>query len=610
MWIQALKRSLLGKPIPTTLEKHERLGRATGLAVFASDALSSSAYATEEIFLILILAGTSALHTSVPISLGIGALLAIVVSSYRQTILAYPSAGGAYIVSRENLGTYPSLVAGGALLTDYVLTVSVSVAAGIAAVTSAVPALYPYRVELCVLGVVGITVANLRGVRESGRLFAVPTYAFIAGYVLLIGWGTVVWLGGGAPAGGPAPTGSITPGTQDLTLFLALRAFASGCVALTGIEAVSNGVPAFRPPEARNARQVLVMLGTILTTLFIGITFLANAFGLVPAEQETINSQLARRVFGGGVLYYFVQAMTMLILVLAANTSFADFPRLASFMARDRFMPRQFASRGDRLAFSNGIIILAVLSAVLLVIFRAETHALIPLYAVGVFVSFTLSQAGMVRFWFRARGRRWLRRATLNGAGAAATGIVTLIIAVTKFTHGAWIVVLLIPGLVLVFLAIHRHYADVAGQLSLEGADPPPPPEHHTVLVLTGDLHRGTLPALRYAKTLSPSARAVYVESDPDSTRRLEERWGKWGTGVPLVVLRSPYRSVVGAFLEYLDHLQEQAPNSLVTVILPEFVPARWWQHLLHNQTALLIKGALLFRRGVIVTDVPYHLAR
>ncbi|HEV8355497.1 MAG TPA: APC family permease, partial [Gemmatimonadales bacterium] len=609
-WIQALKRSLLGKPIPTTLEKHERLGRATGLAVFASDALSSSAYATEEIFLILILAGTAALHTSVPISLGIGALLAIVVSSYRQTILAYPSAGGAYIVSRENLGTYPSLVAGGALLTDYVLTVSVSVAAGIAAVTSAVPALYPYRVELCVLGVVGITVANLRGVRESGRLFAVPTYAFIASYVLLIGWGAVVWLRGGVPSGGPAPAGSITPGSQELTLFLALRAFASGCVALTGIEAVSNGVPAFRPPEARHARQVLVMLGTILTTLFIGITVLANAFGLVPAEQETINSQLARRVFGEGVLYYFVQAMTMLILVLAANTSFADFPRLASFMARDRFMPRQFASRGDRLAFSNGIIILAVLSAVLLVIFRAETHALIPLYAVGVFVSFTLSQAGMVRFWFRARGRRWLGRATLNGAGAAATGIVTLIIAVTKFTHGAWIVVLLIPGLVLVFLAIHRHYAEVAGQLSLEGAEPPPPPEHHTVLVLTGDLHRGTLPALRYAQTLSPGARAVYVETDPESTRRLEERWGKWGTGVPLVVLRSPYRSVVGAFLEYLDHLQEQAPNQLVTVILPEFVPARWWQHLLHNQTALLIKGALLFRRGIIVTDVPYHLAR
>ncbi|MBI4012754.1 MAG: APC family permease [Candidatus Rokubacteria bacterium] len=610
MWMQALKRSLLGQPIPTTLEKHERLGRATGLAVFASDALSSSAYATEEIFLILILAGTGALHTSLPISLGIAALLAIVVSSYRQTIRAYPSAGGAYIVSRENLGTYPSLVAGAALLTDYVLTVSVSVAAGIAAVTSALPPLYPYRVELCVLGVLGITVANLRGVRESGRLFAIPTYAFVLSYVLMIGWGVLVWLRGGVSATGapPAPTA----GAEDLTLFLALRAFASGCVALTGIEAVSNGVPAFRPPEARNARQVLVMLGIILITLFVGITFLANTFGLVPAEQETINSQLARRVFGGGsLLYYFVQAMTTLILVLAANTSFADFPRLSSFMALDRFMPRQFSNRGDRLAFSNGIIILAVLSALLLVVFSADTHALIPLYAVGVFVSFTLSQTGMVRYWFRERGPRWTARATLNGLGALATGIVTIIIATTKFTHGAWIVILLIPCLVLVLLAIRRHYTDVARQLSIEKVEPhEPPPPTHIVLVLVGDVHRGILGAVRYARAISSSTRGVYVELDSDARRRMEDRWGKWMSGVPLVVLRSPYRSVVGALLDYLDQLQQQVPDLVVTIILPEFVPARWWQHLLHNQTALLIKGALLFRRGVIVTDVPYHLVR
>ncbi len=611
MWIQALKRRLVGRPIPSTLEKSERLGRVTGLAVFASDALSSSAYATEEIFLILVLAGTGALHTSVPISLGIAALLAIVVSSYRQTILAYPSAGGAYIVSRENLGTYPSLVAGAALLTDYVLTVSVSVAAGIAAVTSAVPPLYPYRVELCLLGVLGITVANLRGVRESGRVFAIPTYAFVASYVLMIGWGTVVWLQGGYTPGGP-PTPPAAAGREELTLFLALRAFASGCVALTGIEAVSNGVPAFRPPEARNARQVLVMLGTILIILFIGITFLANVFGLAPAEQETINSQLARRVFGGdNLLYYFVQAMTTLILVLAANTSFADFPRLSSFMALDRFMPRQFSNRGDRLAFSNGIIILAVLSALLLVVFGADTHALIPLYAVGVFVSFTLSQTGMVRYWFRERGPRWTARATLNGLGALATGVVTVIIATTKFTHGAWIVILLIPCLVLVLLAIRRHYADVARQLSIERVEPhEPPPPTHIVLVLVGDVHRGILGAVRYARAISASTRGVYVELDPDARHRMEDRWGKWMSGVPLVVLRSPYRSVVGALLDYLDQLQQQVPDLVVTIILPEFVPARWWQHLLHNQTALLIKGALLFRRGVIVTDVPYHLVR
>ncbi len=612
MSIRSIKRRLLGRPIPTALEKHERLGRATGLAVFASDALSSSAYATEEILFILVLAGAPALHVAVPISLGIGLLLVVVVASYRQTILAYPSAGGAYIVSRENLGTYPSLVAGAALLTDYVLTVSVSVAAGIAAMTSALPALYPYRVELCVLGVVGITLANLRGVRESGRVFAVPTYAFIASYVLMIGWGAVVWLRGGAAATPGVIPAAVPPATEPLTLFLILRAFASGCVALTGIEAVSNGVPAFRPPEARHARQVLVMLGAILVSFFIGITILAHVFGLVPAEQETINSQLARRVFGDrSLLYYLVQAMTMLILVLAANTSFADFPRLSSFMARDRFMPRQFASRGDRLAFSNGIVILAVLSATLLVVFRADTHALIPLYAVGVFVSFTLSQTGMVRHWFQEGGPRWRVRAALNGAGAAVTGVVTAIIGITKFTHGAWIVVLLIPALVLVLRGIRRHYDDVARQLSLSldeaSPDALPPPEHE-VLVLVGDVHRGVLAALRYARAISPSVRGIYVDSHPEARKRLEERWARWAVGYPLVVLPSPYRSVVGPLLTYLDRLQREAPEKLITIVVPEFVPARWWQQLLHNQTALLIKGALLFRRGVIIVNVPYHL--
>jgi amino acid transporter len=611
MSMQTVKRVVLGRPIPTSHEMHERLGRTTGLAVFASDALSSSAYATEEILLILALAGTSALHVSAPISLGIAVLLAIVVSSYRQTILAYPSAGGAYIVSRENLGTYPSLVAGAALLTDYVLTVSVSVAAGIAAITSAVPSLFPYRVELCVLGVLGITVANLRGVRESGRLFAIPTYAFIASYVLMIVWGSILWFRGGTTEALPPP-GSSPAALQDLTLFLILRAFASGCVALTGIEAVSNGVPAFKPPEARNARQVLVMLGVVLIGLFVGITFLAKGFGLTPTEQETINSQLARRVFGdGSIMYYLVQAMTTLILVLAANTSFADFPRLSSFMARDRFMPRQFGSRGDRLAFSNGIIILAILSALLLIVFRAETHALIPLYAVGVFVSFTLSQIGMVRFWFRERGPRWPMRAVLNAMGALATGIVTLIIATTKFTHGAWIVILLIPMLVFLLMTIRRHYDDVAGQLSLEGVEPVElPPGNHHVLVLVGDVHRGVLGAIRYARAISPSARALYVETDAESRHRVEQRWTKWANGMPLVVLQSPYRSVVGPLLEYVDRLQREDRDALITIILPEFLPVHWWQQLLHNQTALLIKGALLFRRGVIVTDVPYHLMR
>ncbi|MBI2467567.1 MAG: APC family permease [Candidatus Rokubacteria bacterium] len=608
MPFQALKRLLLGSPIPTTLEKHERLGRATGLAVFASDALSSSAYATEEILLILVLAGAGALHASVPISFGIALLIGIVISSYRQTIRAYPGGGGAYIVTRENLGRYPSLVAGASLLTDYVLTVSVSVAAGVAAMTSAFPTLYPYRVWLCVVGVAAIAIANLRGVRESGRVFAGPTYTFVGAYLAMIVWGLVQWMGGSV---GPAVSGAVLdPSTQALTVFLALRAFASGCVALTGIEAVSDGVPAFRPPEAKHARQVLVLLGLILIALFLGITFLANEFGLVPREGETINSQLARRVFGESPFYYFVQTMTTLILVLAANTSFSDFPRLAFFLGRDRFLPRQFTNRGDRLAFSNGIIILALLSALLLVIFRGDTHALIPLYAVGVFVSFTLSQASMVRYWLRERPPLWPMRAALNASGAVATGLVMLVIATTKFVHGAWMVILLIPCLIGVFLAVRRHYEAVALQLSIEGAEPTVSPIAHTVLVPIGDVHRGILQALRYARALSPSARAVYVEIDPDFTRRLEDRWGKYGSGIPLVVLRSPYRSVVGAFLEYLNHLQESVPDQVITIILPEFVPARWWQHLLHNQTALLIKGALLFRKGVIVTDVPYHLER
>jgi amino acid transporter len=603
--VQNVKRILLGTPIPTAHAAHERLGPLTGLAIFASDALSSVAYATEEILLILVLAGSAALELSFPIAVAIAVLIAIVVSSYRQTILAYPQGGGSYVVTRENLGRYPSLVAGAALLVDYVLTVAVSVAAGIAAITSAIRPLYPYRVSLCVLGVALIAVGNLRGVRESGRLFALPTYLFLGAYFLLIGWGGLQWFRG-ATAGMVPPVPA--QGAEALTALLALRAFSSGCAAMTGIEAVSDGVPAFRAPEAQTARRVLLALGGILVVLFLGISALAHAYGVVPAEGETVNSQLARLIFGESPIYYFIQGVTMLILVLAANTSFADFPRLASFLARDRFIPRQFANRGDRLAFSNGIIILAFLSIGLLVVFRGDTHALIPLYALGVFVSFTLSQASMVRYWFRHRLPRWPIRAVLNGTGALATGVVAGIVGLTKFTHGAWIVVVLIPCMIAVFLAIRRHYDDVAVQLSVEGVERAAPPSGHTVLVLVGDVHRGMLPALEYAQALAPTARGVYVEVDAEQTRRFEERWTKYAEGMPLVVLRSPYRSVTGPLLDYLDLIRRQAPREMVTIVLPEFVPARWWQHLLHNQTALLIKGALLFRTGVVVTNVPYHL--
>jgi len=602
-----LKRLLVGTPLPTAQARHERLGKATALAVFASDALSSVAYATEEILLVLMVTGTVALSYSLPIGIAIAVLIAIVVSSYRQTVLAYPQGGGAYVVSKDNLGTLPGLVAAAALLIDYVLTVAVSVAAGIAALTSAVPALYGWRVGLCVAGVAAITIANLRGIRESGKLFAAPTYLFVASLFVLVVYGSV---GAIFDLVGEAPYPSHPPGLEGVGLFLILRAFAAGCSALTGVEAVSDGVPAFKPPEAHNARVVLTWLGLILITLFLGITYLSFDFGLRPRPDETLVSQLARHVFGTGVVYYEIQLVTVLILLLAANTSFADFPRLAFFLARDRFIPRQFGTQGDRLVFSNGILILGGLAALLLVLFDGDTHALIPLYAVGVFISFTLSQSSMVRRWVGRRGEGWWWRAAINGVGAAVTGLVMLTIAVTKFSHGAWIVLLLIPLLVVVFLIVRRHYEDVATQLSLEDFAPPPTMTN-TVLVLVGDLHKGVVRAVQYAQTLSPSAKAVYVETDPERTRRLEERWGKWGLGAPLVVLNSPYRSLLGPLMEYIEQLQRQSgDNHVVTIVLPEFIPARWWQQILHNQTALLIKGQLLFRRNVVVTDVPHHLRR
>jgi amino acid transporter len=604
--LHELKRLFVGTPLPTAQSRHERLGKATALATFASDALSSVAYATEEILLVLIAAGTVALSYSVPIGLAIAALIAIVVSSYRQTILAYPQGGGAYIVSKDNLGVLAGLIAAAALLIDYVLTVAVSVAAGVAAVTSAVPSLFPLRIWLCVAAVAAVGIANLRGIRESGKLFAAPTYLFIASLALLVGSGLVRATFHMLPA---APYQKHPPGLEGVGLFLILRAFASGCAALTGVEAVSDGVPAFKPPEAHNARVVLTWLGVILVTLFTGITYLAYDLGVVPRENETVVSQIARQVFGGGIAYYELQLVTMLILLLAANTSFADFPRLAFFLARDRFIPRQFATQGDRLVFSNGIVILGSLAIVLLLIFRGETHALIPLYAVGVFISFTLSQASMVRRWLRLRAEGWWWRVWFNGIGALVTGVVMVTIATTKFSHGAWIVVLLIPTLVVAFLTVHRHYDTVAAQLSLEDQSPTPPPLENTVLVLVGDLHRGVVRALQYAQTLSPTVKAVYVETDPERTRRLEERWGKWGMGVPLIVLNSPYRSLLGPLVDYIDQMQRQrGEHHVVTIVLPEFLPARWWQQLLHNQTALLIKGQLLFRKNVVVTDVPYHL--
>jgi amino acid transporter len=604
MKLSRLKQWFVGTPIATAQAHHERLGKITGLAVFASDNLSSVAYASEEILRVLVIAGPAALNMSTPIAVAIAVVIAIVIYSYRQTILAYPQGASDYIVAKDNIGPAAGLTAGSALLIDYTLTVAVSVSAGIAALTSAVPALYPFRTWLCVGAITLIAVGNLRGLRESGRLFALPSYLFIGGLLALLAVGFTRYASGGAPE---AAARAAAEPVAAVTAFLILRAFASGAVALTGIEAVADGVTAFKPPEVVNARTVLAVLAVIMTVLFVGTTALADLYDVVPREHETVVSQLARVVFGTGAVYYYIQAVSMLILILAANTAFADFPRLAFFMARDGYLPRQFSNRGDRLVFSNGVVMLAVVAAGLVIVFDGDTHGLIPLYAVGVFTSFTLSQASMVRRWLRLRPARWQWRVAISTLGAVTTGVVLVVVAATKFVDGAWIVIVLIAILIMTFVVIRQHYQDVARQLSLEGYGAPAEMTH-TVLVLVGDLHRGVVEALQYAQALSPSAKAVYVETDPERTRRLEEKWGRHGLGVPLVVLNSPYRSLLGPLLEYVDHLTGRPGKHVVTMVIPEFIPARWWQHLLHNQTALLIKGALLFRRNVIVTDVPYHL--
>ncbi len=609
----SLRRLLIGDPLSTAQAIHERLTKVKALAVFASDALSSTAYATEEIMLVLILAGSQAIHLAWPLALAIATLLVIVAFSYEQTIHAYPTGGGAYIVTHENLGELPGLTAAAALLTDYVLTVAVSVSAGVAALTSAYPPLYPYRVALALFFIGLIMLLNLRGIRESGTIFAIPTYMFIAIMLAMLGTGLYRWYvlkTTGVPL--PMPPRIQYEAQQGLTLFLILRAFSSGCAALTGVEAISDGIPAFKPPEAKNAAQTLIAMASLLITMFLGITFLSYQFGIVPNEMthETLVSQLGRFIFGdGSVMYYLLQAATMLILILAANTSFSDFPRLSSILARDRYMPTQFGNIGDRLVFSNGIITLGLLSSALVVIFQGETTRLIPLYAVGVFLSFTLSQSGMVRRWFKMRTPGWQIKAAINGIGAFATGVVFLVFAATKFIYGAWMVLLWIPIFISFFLAVHRHYQDVARQLSLESTGSPPPIRRHRVILPIGDVHRGVLVALNYALSISDDVTAVYVETDPTKTEKILKKWEAWGNGVRLEVLPSPYRSLVRPLVRYVTRIDDRRRrDQVVTIVLPQFVPVKWWHRLLHNQTAILIHAAFLFRREVMVTDVPFHL--
>jgi amino acid transporter len=607
--LAGLKRLALGQPLATRELAHERLTKVKALAVFSSDALSSSAYATEEILLVLILAGIAGLSMTVPIALAIGGLLAVVAFSYRQTIRAYPNGGGSYIVSKDNLGTWPALTAAGALMIGYVLTVSVSISAGVAAISSAVPALDAHRVEVA-LGFIGlITLINLRGIRESGSIFAIPTYFFIASMGAMIALGVARYFLGGLEI--VAPSADSVPMTEALTAVLVLRAFTSGCAALTGTEAISDGVPAFEPPEWKNAQITLTWMAGILAVLFLGISFLANQLMIIPNHHETVVSQIARAVFGESPFYYIIQVATMLSLVLAANTAFADFPRLAYFLARDHFVPHQFQFRGDRLAFSSGIMALGLISAIVVLQFRADTHALIPLYAISVFIAFTMSESSMVRHWWVKREPGWKRSFVINAIGAVVTGLVAVVAGVTKFAEGAWMVLVMIPIFGIIMRAINAHYVSVADQLALENTDehPVPVPEP-IVLVPVPGINRAVKRTLEVAQGLSGRVTAIHVTDDAEAAARLRERWREWAPEVPLIVLESPYRAFAGPLLAYINSIQRHDATTPIVIVLAEYVPRHFWEYPLHNQTALRLKLTLFFRPNTIVMDVPYHLAR
>ncbi len=620
----AFKRLLVGPPIASTEEHHTRLGRPVALTVFASDAISSTAYATEEILLVLVpVAGLAALDSLVPISIVVAILLFLVITSYRQTIYAYPSGGGSYVVSRENLGVNPSLVAGSSLLVDYVLTVAVSVSAGIAAITSAFTNLRPYRVELCVAAILLMMLANLRGTKESGRLFAPPVYTYIASLAILVGYGLYrVFVEGIEPMEPNVEAlremGGIPEGDPmvfaGLTLFILLRGFSSGAVALTGVEAISNGVPAFKKPESHNAATTLVTMGLILGVFFMGISVLASHIEptvLEPAgeDYQTLLSIMGEYVYGGKtILYYILQFSTFAILILAANTAFADFPRVSSIIASDGFLPRQLANRGDRLVFSNGIGALSLVAIALVVGFGGDTSALIPLYAVGVFTGFTLSQAGMVVHHRNEQEKGWKTKQVTNAVGAVATFIVLLVVVISKFAIGAWIPAVLIPIIVVGFKAIHRHYVHVANSIAV--------PEgyrshrrRHTVVVLVGNVHRGVLDSITYARSLHPDRlMGLTVVHDTEHQERIQQQWEEFEIPIELRTEYSAYRELSGPVMDFIDALDEEWPDDIITVVVPEFVLDHWWEQLLHNQSAFVLRSRLRLRPNTVVTAVPIRL--
>jgi len=624
---------LIGRPLQTADAPHQTIGKAIGLAVFASDALSSTAYATQEILVILAAAGTIAFGYVFPISIVIVGLLAIVVISYEQIIHAYPSGGGAYVVAYDNLGQFPALVAAAALLTDYILTVSVSISSGVAQIVSAYPDLFVYRVPIAVACVIFIMVINLRGVRESGAAFAFPSYFFIAMMLLTIGTGLIRMLTGSlGTVVNPPEIEHFGEALTGVTAFLLLHAFSSGTAALTGVEAISNGITAFKEPRSRNAGITLIWMAFILGLLFMGISFLTREIQAVPSATETVISQLARTVFNGqGLVYLLVIIGTTVILILAANTAFAGFPRLSAMLAQDGFMPRQLTYRGSRLVYSYGIVFLAGMASILIVVFQASVTRLIPLYAIGVFLSFTLAQAGMARRWWRAGRLKpeenlpdnvqqarhilsyekgWSLKMISNGFGALCTAIVMLVFAITKFRDGAWIVLILTPVMISIFLWIHRHYARVAMRLSLEDyGEPPPYNARHRVLVPISGVHQGTLAALRYARMLSDDITAVHISMEPDDTERVRRKWETWGRGTRLVIVDSPYRLFMEPLLGYIGEiLASRQPNETITIVVPHFVPGKKIHNALHMQTAEMLRKELLATPDVVITEVPYQV--
>ncbi len=622
----SLQTFLIGRHIATADAGHQTIGKIVGLAVFSSDAMSSVAYGPQELMLILAAAGAGAVHLALPIVIAIVGLLMVLTFSYRQTIHAYPSGGGAYIVARDNLGELPAQVAGAALLTDYILTVAVSISSGVAQLVSAYPSIYPFRVWLAIAMILLIMVINLRGVKESGITFAIPTYFFLLMMFATVITGFVRYFNGslGTVVDPPAmETGLL----QQLSLFLILKAFANGTTSVTGVEAISNGISAFKEPRSSNASKTLVWMAGIMSALLISITFLGLKANVVPVESETVVSQLFRTVYQGrGLLYILSISSTTIILIMAANTAFADFPRLGAIQAHDGYLPRQLSFRGRRLVFSSGIAALAIFASLLVIVFQASVTKLIPLYAIGVFLSFTLSQSGMAHRWWKSGhlkpdeekvetgsvlhyDKGWLHKMIINGFGAICTFIVMIIFAVTKFRDGAWVVILIIPVLVSIFISIRSHYRRLASQLSLEHHPALNRISRNRVIMPVSGIHTGTLEALKYATTLSDDVTVVHISVDPEETAKLKAKWEMWGDGYRLVVLNSPYRLFLEPLLEYIDKLSIiQAPNEIITIVVPQFIPKHWWTNFLHMRTAETLRRSLLHRNNIVITEVPYQI--